>query len=406
MKARRITEPFRRRVSRIVVLAALLLLWALPSWADAESTAFQAAARLLQRRCSVSGCHAGPDAEKGLRLEPAQVYRSTVNVPARTDRRYRLVAPGQPQLSLLYLKLLPPEEGRYHGPRMPLQLSSLSEEERAVIRRWIESFPEDRWPPATEEEENKKSPVPAKRNFLDAHLINLSTTDPLGGRTFEFRVAHRFKGSVEQAGGENLYGLDTGAWVSFGVAYGISKAWELGLRHTNFQQANEAFVKYAVLQQGEGMPLALALRASYSNLHGDGRANRNRYTGQVLLSRRWGEHVSVLLAPTYVTDANYLDDDDNDGTLAVAVGGEVRLNRKLALVGEWIGQISGVKAPHESVSLAVRMSTGRHAFDLVLSNTEAAHTDLFAPGGDLDPGDDFRLGFNITRSFPVGRRHF
>ncbi|MCZ6917513.1 MAG: DUF5777 family beta-barrel protein, partial [Gemmatimonadetes bacterium] len=126
----------------------------------------------------------------------------------------------------------------------------------------------------------------------------------------------------------------------------------------------------------------------------------------VLLSRRWGERVSVLLAPTYVTDANYLDDEDSDGTLAVAVGGEVRLTRKLALVGEWIGQISGVKAPHESVSLAVRMSTGRHAFDLVLSNTEAAHTDLFAPGGDLDPGDDFRLGFNITRSFPVGRRHF
>ncbi|TDI13300.1 MAG: hypothetical protein E2P04_03625 [Acidobacteria bacterium] len=388
----------------MAVLGLLLLLWALPAWADAESTAFQAASRLLGRRCSVSGCHAGPDAEKGLRLEPAQVYRSTVNVPARTDRRYRLVAPGQPQRSLLYLKLLPPEEGGYHGPRMPLQLSSLNEEELAVIRAWIESFPQDRWPRATEADE--KSPRPAKRNFLDAHLINLSTTDPLGGRTFEFRVAHRFKGSVDQAGGENLYGLDTGAWVSFGMAYGISSAWELGLRHTNFQQANEVFVKYAVLQQGEGMPLALALRASYSSLHADGRANRNRYTGQVLLSRRWGEHVSVLLAPTYVTDANYLDDEDHDGTLAVGVGGEVRLTRKLALVGEWIGQISGVKAPHESVSLAVRMSTGRHAFDLVLSNTKAAHTDLFAPGGDLDPGDDFRLGFNITRSFPVGRRHF
>ncbi len=405
MKARRITEPFRLCVSRLVVLAALLLLWALPAWADAESTAFQAASRLLQRRCSVSGCHAGPDAEKGLRLEPAQVYRSTVNVPARTDRRYRLVAPGQPQLSLLYLKLLPPEEGGYHGPRMPLQLSSLSEEERAVIRSWIESFPEDRWPRATEEEE-KKSLVPARKNFLDAHLINLSTTDPLGGRTFEFRVAHRFKGSVEDAGGENLYGLDTGAWVSFGVAYGISNAWELGLRHTNFQQANEVFVKYVVLQQGEGMPLALALRTSYSNLEADGRANRNRFTGQVLLSRRWGEHVSVLLAPIYVTNANYLDDDDNGETLAVAVGGEVRLTRKLALVAEWIGQISGVEAPYQSVSLAVRMSTGRHAFDLLISNTEAAHTDLFAPGGDVDPSTDFRLGFNITRTFPVGRRHF
>ncbi len=367
-----------------------------------ESAAFEVAKRLLVRRCAFSGCHVGMNAPKGLRLEPERIYRSTVNVPARSDRQYTLVAPGDPGSSLLYLKLLEPKEGRYHGPRMPLDFPKFEEDDLAIIRQWIESFPEDRWSRAADEE---KPSVTSSRTFLDSHLLNLPGTDPLGRRVYELRIAHRFKSAIDAAGNEELYGIDSGAWVSLGLAYGLSPSWELGLRHTNFQKADEASVKYYVLRQKtDATPLSLAVRGSYSHLREEGRVNRDRYTGQILLSRRWGDRVSILLAPTYVTRANYLNDADDDGTLALGVGTEVRLTRSIALIGEWVGQISGVKDRYESASLGVRMSTGLHGFDLLVTNTSGVHTDLYAPGGDLDAGDaDLRFGFNITRkSRPPG----
>lgn len=391
---RGITDAARR--AAFAALALLLLPG--QAVADDEAEAFAAVRPLLVRRCAISGCHAGPEAPKGLRLEGDRIYRSTVNVPARTTRAL-LVAPGDPSSSLLYRKLLDPEAGDYNGPRMPLDFPSFEPGDLELVRAWIASFPADRWPrPAAEKETRAR----AGGTFLDGHLVNLPSPDPPGHRTMEFRVAHRFKSAIDDAGNENLYGLDTGAWVSLGLSYGLGSAWEVGLRHTNFQKANEAWAKYTPVRQGRA-PVSLALRGGVSHLRETGRANRTRYSGQLLVARRW-DRVAVLLAPTYVTRANYINANDADGTLALGVGGELRFNRHLALVAEWVGPLSGVEDGYDSGSLALRMSTGLHCFDLVLTNTRGIHTDLYAPGGDLEASDGHvRLGFNITRrSRPTG----
>jgi len=70
-----------------------------------------------------------------MRLEKDETYRSTVNAHARTDGRFLRVVPGAPEQSLLYRKLLPPEEGQYKGPRMPLSMDPLKPEEIEVIRQ-------------------------------------------------------------------------------------------------------------------------------------------------------------------------------------------------------------------------------------------------------------------------------
>jgi hypothetical protein len=60
----------------------------------------------------------------------------------------------------------------------------------------------------------------------------------------------------------------------------------------------------------------------------------------------------------------------------------------------------GVEAPFQSLSVGYSVATARHAFHLLLSNTAGAHTDLYAPGGDLDVSENhFRIGFNISRTF-------
>ena len=278
-----------------------------------EAAAFERAAWVLEVRCSMPGCHTGPEAPKGLRLDRDQIYRSTVNVRARADRRAMRVAPGHPGRSLLYRKLLAPEEGDYPGRRMPLDLEPLSEEEIAQVRWWIESFPADQWGPV---EDTAAAAKP--RTFHDGLLINLPTPDPLGDRQFRFSVLHRFKPSATDERIDDLYGLDGGAWTSLGLTFGLTRSLELGLRHTNYQKADEVYFKAtAVRQDKPGSPVSLALRGGVSHLRETGRVNRTRYTAQIILGRRFGKRLSLMAVPTYASRTHFLDPADDRGTTAL-----------------------------------------------------------------------------------------
>src|SRR5438093_2009689 len=270
-----------------------------------EVDLFARVGRLLQARCAMPGCHLGPDARQGMSLEIGRIYRSSVNVRARTEPRLLRVAPRAPEQSLLYLRLLPPDEAHYRGPRMPLKMNPPGPEEIALVRRWIEAFPADRWgaPPAAE------AAARPLRTFHDSALVNLPTSDPLGRHTLEFRILHRFKTSVREAGSYDFYGLDRAASISIGLAYGLGETVEVGLRRTDLQHDYEGYSKWVLIRQGAaGAPLSLALRGSVSNLRERFGFNRNRYGAQAVLARRFGDHLSLMLVPTYVTRTTYLDE--------------------------------------------------------------------------------------------------
>lgn len=382
----------------------LFILLALPAGqahAQEESAAFAPAGRLLQSRCAMPGCHAGPQAMRGLRLEATEIYRSTVNVHARTDSRFLRVAPGAPDRSLLFLKLLSPHEGKYRGPRMPLSMQPLKEDEIVLVRQWIESFPADLWghPPAEE------LAASAARTFQDAYLANLPTSDPLGRRTLEFRIVHRFKAAAAAAGSHGLYGLDSGAWISLDLGYGLNDRLDLGLRRTNFDTSYEGYAKLALLKQARGVsPLSLSLRGSVSDVRETGRVNRTRLAAQAILARRFGDRISLMLIPGYVTHTDDLHGDVTGGTAAIGGGAEWRLTTRVALTGEWVAQTAGLKAPFQSGSIGISMATARHVFHLLLTNTPGSHTDQYMPGGDLDAGNNqYRLGFNISRTHSFGQ---
>lgn len=363
--------------------------------AQEETEAFAPVARLLQSRCAMPGCHAGAEPAQRMRLEADQTYRATVNVPARTDSRYLRVAPGDPDHSLLYLKLLAPSHGGYRGPRMPLSMDPLPEADIAQVRKWIESFPKDLWgqPPEAAVER------PSARSFQDSTLANLPTSDPLGARVLQFRFVHRFKSTVTEAGSKGLYGLDSGAWVSLDLAYGLGGSVDVGLRRTNLETDYEGYAKWAAVQQSRGSPLSVAFRGGLSNVRESDRVNRTRWSAQLVLARRFGDRFSLMMVPTYVTRTNGLDPEDTRGTGAVGAGAEWRVGSRYALIGEWIVQTSGVKAPFQSASVGFSVATARHVFQMLATNTRGSHTDLYSPGGDLDVGDgDIRLGFNISRT--------
>ena len=416
---RRTDAPRRGRLPRGLAGAALWMGVTLSAAAEppatseplSEAEAFPKVERLFQARCSLPTCHAGPEASGGMRLEPGQIYRSTVNIVSRREPGAVRIAPGRPDLSLLYRVLLPPEEGRYPGHRMPMGKEKLSPAEIEEVRAWIASFPAALWgsgpPPGSGAASGAAagSEVAARpRLFLDGTLAHLATPDTLGAHRFEFRFAHRFRAPVDDAGAGGLFGLDGSAWISLALAYAPHPRWEIGIRHTNLRKAEELYFKTAIVRQGDrGAPLSISYHGGFSHLRQDGTPNDDRLTAQLVLGRSFGERLSLLLVPAWASHTNYLDPDESGGTFALGAGGEWRLRPGMALTAEWVGQIAGVEAPYQSGSVGWLVATERHVFHLVLTNTEGLQTDLFIPGGDLDWGEgDVRLGFNISRVF--GRR--
>ena len=218
-----------------------------PAWGSTEEEAFDDVARLFASRCALSGCHVGPRPKMKMSLERGSIYRSTIQVPSRTEPSVFRVAPGDPEASLLYRKLLPAGEGQYHGNRMPRLFPPLEETEMEIVRTWIESFPEERWGPVQD-----RGPAAPSWSFQGSFLANLPTPERLGKKGFQFQLAHRFRGAARDAGLEELFGIDTGAWVSIGLAYGISRRWEVGLRHSTYLQQEEGYFKVGILEQGKG----------------------------------------------------------------------------------------------------------------------------------------------------------
>ena len=71
-----------------------------------------------------------------------------------------------------------------------------------------------------------------------------------------------------------------------------------------------------------------------------------------------------------------------------------------SLVGEWLPILSGYKNKFNGWGFGAEYKVGGHVFQVVVTNAFGLTSDQFITGGDLNFKDnDFRLGFNIFRSF-------
>jgi len=82
-------------------------------------------------------CHRGASAPKGLQLDANNAYQRIVGMPSTEVPALKLVKPGDPTNSYLYLKVIPADPRRV-GERMPLnEPPYLSAEKLEALRAWI-----------------------------------------------------------------------------------------------------------------------------------------------------------------------------------------------------------------------------------------------------------------------------
>ena len=142
--------------------------------------------------------------------------------------------------------------------------------------------------------------------------------------------------------------------------------------------------------------------------------DRLTYTSQLLISRKFNDNLSLLLAPTYIHEnlatrsyvlqedgSTKTYDEDND-QFAIGVGGRYKISKRVSInidYGIHLNRNSN-SVYNNPLSIGVDIDTGGHVFQMNFTNAQAMFTEGFITQGQGDWSDgDFFFGFNLIRVF-------
>jgi hypothetical protein len=249
-------------------------------------------------------------------------------------------------------------------------------------------------PLAAQEEE------PERRDPLGTRLVNVATPFPVQAKTLEVVFLHRFHLPVQDGSSSDLWGLDSGADVGIGLAFGITPRLDASLLRFSFQEDFELASKLLLMEQKSEQaprrPLSVALRAGVDRLEREGIEDPTRPFAQLLLSRRLGKGFNLLVSPSWVRDTPRLRNAFN-----VPVGLTFALRGGSLVELEVIPENRDLEESVTAWHLAWSRDVGGHIFEIVLGNSRAVTVDQYL-GGDSAAGfkaGDVRLGFNLIRDF-------
>ena len=241
--------------------------------------------------------------------------------------------------------------------------------------------------------------------FKSIRVVNSHTTEMVGKNNLDFRISHRF--GFMNSGSYELFGLDN-ATVRFGLDYGLSKNINIGIGRSSVDKEFDAYLKYKLLRQSTGkvnMPISLsyvlsAMHYTVKSTENISFSNRNSFSNQLIIARKFSDNVSFQLSPTWVhVNLVPLKKDDNN-LFSLGLGGRVKLSKRVAINGEYFHQFNNLTGTTNSLSLGFDIETGGHVFQLHFTNSTGMNERSFITNttGDWGAGD-IRFGFNICRTF-------
>lgn len=232
---------------------------------------------------------------------------------------------------------------------------------------------------------------------LTDRVVNLPTHLTIGASTMQLLFTHRFAVSVQDAGSDDLLGLDTGADIGIGVDVGLGRAWQASIYRTSFYDEIEGSAKWTALRQGTSSPVGLAVRAGADWRGADGVDERWSAFAQAIVARRLGNSFDLFLVPSYASDTPSLTNAFN-----VGIAASFHLPRRWDVSVEVVPENRDADEGELAWALGVVKRVRGHEFLVYLGNSRATTTDLIV-GTDFPGGyetSDVRLGFNLARRFP------
>lgn len=256
--------------------------------------------------------------------------------------------------------------------------------------------------------------------FKGLKVVNFESTKLANNKDFYFIVAHRF-GSVEN-GFKDFFGLDN-AVTQLKFIYGINDWLNIGAARSSFQKKYGIHIKYRLKpQEIDGFPLTLVgyhLVTANTSLEKDQYVNlefedRLSYTSQLLMSKKFTESFSMLLAPTFIhenlatrsreimEDGSTLNYDEDSNQYAIGLGGRYKISTRVSINADYGIHLNRNKNSsfRNPLSVGVDIETGGHVFQMHFTNAQAMFEEGYIIQGQGNWAEgDFFFGFNISRVF-------
>lgn len=255
----------------------------------------------------------------------------------------------------------------------------------------------------------------AAATFKGTRIINGQSVETVGKKNLDFIISHRF-GAVN-SGINNFFGLDQ-AQIRLGLEYGLTDRLMIGVGRSSFQKPVDLFVKYRLVKQSSGykkMPVSVTLFASDAHNTSISTtelpfytiAQRETYTFQTLIARKFSDKLSIQITPT-IMHRNLAENAMDANTLyALGMGGRYKLTKRTSFNVEYwytpktIGSTTQRDPSFtNTLSLGFDIETGGHVFQLHLTNSRGMIEKQFISQttGQWNRGDIF-YGFNVSRTF-------
>ncbi|ASK30724.1 hypothetical protein CEY12_11615 [Chryseobacterium sp. T16E-39] len=241
--------------------------------------------------------------------------------------------------------------------------------------------------------------------FKALQIVTGQSTKLAAKKEWYIVVAHRF-GDIS-TGFKNFFGLDD-ASTKLGAIYGVTDWLSLNLSRETNQKTFEAGAKYRLLKQNDSSPVdivgynVLALNTdldkdNYPNLHF---SDRLSYLTQALISRRFDDHLSLQLTPSYIHKNLYDPNIEDKNQFLAGLGGRYKISKRISVNAEYFVNFDNHSFYKNPLSVGMDIETGGHVFQLVFSNSQL-NSDigyLSNAVGNWGKGHIY-FGFNLYRVF-------
>lgn len=263
--------------------------------------------------------------------------------------------------------------------------------------------------------ENPDKPMPVYATFKSTRVVNLQSNETMKAHHLDFRIQHRF-GPVKN-GAYDLFGLD-GAVLRLGLEYGITDRLMVGVGRSTTGKTYDGFGKYQMVQQKKkGTPIGIDLFGStaISTLEWQDKTRDNKfssrlsYCAQVIFTRKFNDHVSLIVSPTMVHYNLVPDKATPNDIFAIGVGGSFKISRSTRFNIEYIPRLNGRDQPkdlsgdptyYDAIAFGFDIETGGHVFQLHFTNSTGLIEQQFvARNSNPVALNELRFGFNISRTF-------
>ena len=256
-------------------------------------------------------------------------------------------------------------------------------------------------------EEEKKYELPA---FKAMKIGNLQSTKIAEKGDLYLYVSHRF--GTLQNGIKTFFGLDQ-ANTKIQLVKGLWEGIQLSIGRESLGETYSTSIKARLAKQSETNAFNYVFygTANINTQIGEDRlpniefGDRMSYATQLLISRRFSDDFSFLVAPSYVRQ-NLQDLNITGGRthnqFVMGLGGRYKLSQRMSINMDYAYNFNRDRNSlfNDPLTIGVDIETGGHVFQLLFSNAQSTNEPGFLSNAEGNWGDgDIFFGFNIVRVF-------